>query len=100
MKINLSPQRRDDTLVLEKMGDVLTINGDDLDLSVITEGSTYPDATEIHPFLSGSITRENGELELTFILPHGKDAPEEVLFPEPLIVTVDGPITLPGDSNE
>ena len=100
MKINLSPQRRDDTLVLEKLGDVLTINGDTLDLSVIPEGATFPNAASIHPFLTGEITRENGEIELTFIMPHGSNPSQAVAFPEPLLNVSDGLVEFPADPIE
>lgn len=97
MLIHFTPQRRDDSLTLEKTGDTLTINGDALDLSVIPEGATLPDAHEIHPLMVGSITRENGEIELTFILPHGPNPSQAVAFPESVTVAVDGPIAVPFD---
>lgn len=97
MKINFTPQRRDDTLELVKTGDTLTINGQDLDLSVIPEGATLPDAQDIHPLLFGDISRENGEIELTFILPHGPNPSQATAFPEPITVTQDGPVAVPFD---
>jgi len=100
MKINLSPQRRDDTLEIVKAGDILTINGDTLDLSVIPEGATLKDAHDIHPFLIGDISRHAGEIELTFILPHGANPVQAVAFPEPLLDVVDGAIELPANPVE
>ena len=97
MKINLSPQRRDDTLVVSKVGDTLTINGDTLDLSVIPDGATLPDASEVHPFLMGPISRTNGVLELTFILPHGPNPSQAVAFPEALVDVPDGPVQFPAE---
>lgn len=97
MLIHFSPQRRDDALSLEKTGDTLTINGDLLDLSVIPDGATLPDAQDIHPLLSGSISRTAGELELTFILPHGPNPSQAVAFPESITVSVDGPVAVPFD---
>jgi len=42
MNINLSPQRRDDTLTITKNGDVLTINGTDYDFTQLPDGGTLP----------------------------------------------------------
>lgn len=100
MKINFTPQRRDDSLELAKTGDTLTINGELLDLSVIPEGATLPDAHEAHPLLVGSISRDNGEIELTFILPHGPNPSPAVAFPEPVVVSEDGPVAVPFDAPE
>jgi hypothetical protein len=44
MHITLTPMRHDATLTLHRAGEVLTINGDPLDLSVIPEGATLPGA--------------------------------------------------------
>lgn len=95
MKLHFTPQRRDETLSLDKVGDTLNINGSLLDLSVIPEGATLPDAHEVHPLLIGTITRQNGELELTFILPHGANPTHAQAFPESITVTEDGQISLP-----
>jgi len=45
------------------------------------------------------VTREGGQLRLTLILPHGADAPPEAVFPAPLLLTADGPVTLPGSAH-
>lgn len=97
MLIKLSPQRRDDTLTVVKSGDVLTINGDELDLSAIPDGATVRDAWQLHSFLTGEIQRVNGEIEITFILPHGPNPSQSVAFPEPIVNPSDGTIELPFD---
>nr|WP_321457623.1 hypothetical protein [uncultured Cohaesibacter sp.] len=102
MKINLVPQRRDDTLTLSLTGDSLSINGDALDLSAIPAGATLPrDAVESE-WLASDIERdEEGELSLSLIMPHGfiadpsTDAAKAVLFPDPITATKDGEIKLP-----
>ncbi|HEV7278382.1 MAG TPA: hypothetical protein VGN80_19045 [Devosiaceae bacterium] len=97
MKINLAPQRRDNTLEVSKAGDVLTINDDVFDLSAIPEGATLPaDAIDCE-WVSGDITRVSGELELTLILPHGPKPPQHVGFPNPIIDPPDGLIILPAE---
>lgn len=96
MIINFSPQRRDDALVLEKQGDTLIVNGDQFDFSNIPDGGTLPaDAVDCE-FIVGEISRINGELYLTILLPHGPNAPESARFPEPIQVSNDGPIQIPG----
>ena len=98
MKINLSPQRRDDELpTITLAGTILSINGDELDLSDIPNGATYPNAGELNPWLVGSIENVDGDFELTVLLPHGPDPSQAVAFPEPIIVTTDGPVELPHD---
>ena len=90
MHITLSPMRRDDTLTLHRAGDVLTVNGQELDLSALPEGATLPRAAVDCDWLASDITRTGGVLHLTLILPHGPipwPAPPEasaVLYPAPI----------------
>lgn len=105
MKINLSPQRRDDTLAVIKQGDTLTINGTAYDFSVVPDGATLPlhsrgdnneqvrniDCT----WLASDVERIDGVLHLTLLLPHGANAPEETRFPQPIINPADGELSLP-----
>lgn len=101
MQITLSPQRRDDTLELARSGDVLTINGAPLDLSGIPEGATLPAAAIDCEWIAGPISRTDGELQLSMILPHGPiphPAPPEaaaITHPAPITISADGPIILP-----
>ena len=95
MKINLSPQVRTDALVVTKSGDALTINGVVYDFTPLTEGSTLPaEAVECEYFV-GEAKRENGDIELTLLLPIGLNATEAQRFPEPITVTSDGAVMLP-----
>ena len=90
MKITFSPQRSDEGLLLEKQGDVLTINGEPFDLSVIPDGATLPEEGIDSLYIIGSIERVNGEIEITILTPHGHNPPHNVAFPEPLIDADDG----------
>ena len=95
MKINLSPQRSDNQLSLEKDNDTLIINGEPFDFSALPEGATLPrDAIESDVIIS-DVERIDGVLHLTVLLPHGANAPHETRFPEPSLVTEDGEIELP-----
>lgn len=97
MHISFSPMRRNDVLAVTKVGDVLTINGETLDLSALPDGATLPAGAVTCKWITGPIERIDGEIHLTLILPHGPNPPPEVAFPDPITVSTDGPITLPGD---
>lgn len=95
MKINLSPQRRDDTLSIKKRGDTLIINGTAYDFSVVPDGATLPkDATDCE-WLASDVERIDGVLHLTLLLPHGASASEAARFPQPIINPADGVLELP-----
>lgn len=97
MRINLSPQRRDDVLSVIKSGDILTINGEAFDFSVIPDGAELPAEGVACEFVAGSVTRIDGVLNVTLILPHGANPSQEVAFPATLINPPDGPLALPFD---
>lgn len=97
MVITFSPQRRDDVLTVSKTGNVLTINGRALDLSVIPDGAILPAGAVDCEWITGPIERRDGMLHLTLLLPHGPSPSQAVAFPEPITVTEDGPIALPRD---
>ena len=95
MHINLSPQRRDDNLIVIKQGDTLTINGTPYDFSIIPDGGTLPkDATDC-AWLASDITRVDGVLHLTLILPNAVNASEAARFPQPIVNPADGKLELP-----
>ena len=95
MKINLSPQVRAGTLVVTKSGDALTINGVVYDFTPLTEGSTLPAAAVDCEYIVGEVKREDGEIELTLLLPITRDASEAAKYPEPITMTTDGEVALP-----
>lgn len=95
MIIKLSPQRRDDEIKVSKRSDVLTINGERFDFRPVTEGATLPAAAIRCPWIIGEVTRTNGELILTLILPHSAEASEAALHPMDIISPPDGNLELP-----
>lgn len=97
MKINYSPLRMDTTVVASLAGDVLTLNGEAFDFSQLPEGATLPTEAIASDWITGPVSRINGELHLTLRLPHGPSPSRAVAFPEPVTVTQDGPIPLPFD---
>lgn len=95
MKINLSPQRSDNTLQVIKNGDALTINGEVYDFSVVPDGATLPSSAVDCKWLASDIERVDGELNLTLHLPHGANASEAARFPQPIINPANGVLELP-----
>lgn len=95
MKINLSPQRRDDFLNITKQNDTLSINGTAYDFSQLPDGGVLPAEAVDCEFIVDSVNRINGELELTILLPHSANASESARFPQPIINPADGELELP-----
>lgn len=98
MHVSFSPQRRDDTLSLSKSGDVLTINDDVFDLSVVPDGATLPAGAISNEWFVGPVERIDGMLHITLLLPHGPSPEQWQAFPEPMTVTEDGPVDVPCDT--
>lgn len=98
MHISFSPQRREDTLTLERTApDGLRINGEDFDFGPLDEGDLIPAGTIPCEWIVGPVSRIDGEIHLTMLLPHGVNPPQIVAFPEAIHATQDGPIALPTD---
>lgn len=95
MIITLSPVRLDTPLDLSVAADVLTINGEAFDFTALPEGASLPREAVACDWLISDVERQGGDLRLTLRLPHGAGAPDETRFPQPLIVTTDGPVALP-----
>ena len=101
MIINLAPQYRPDSAVpvVSVVGEVLTIDGQAVDTSVIPEGPDEDADGNPNPRLHALIPtacRINGVVHLTMILPYQHPAPPpDVMFPDPVTNPPDGPIALP-----
>ena len=94
MKIYLSPIRGEEKLALKVLGDTLVANGQALDFADIAEAAPHPARAFGCPWLTGEVRRVAGEIHVTVILPHGANAPDETLFPQPIEAS-DGVVTLP-----
>jgi len=101
MRINLSPLFTEDPLTVSKQGDALTINGEVFDFSDLPDGATIQNGyvTKVIPFdwIVGPVSRIDGELHLTLVLPHGPNPSQAVAFPDPIADPADGEIQLPRD---
>lgn len=95
MIIKLSPQRRDDELTVSKRSDVLTINGERFDFRELPEGAVLPASAVDCEFVVGDITRINGELTLTLLLPCGPEASPAANYPADFVNPPDGNVSLP-----
>lgn len=95
MKVILSPQRRDDTLIVTKRGDMLVVNGELFNFSRIEEGDLLPRTAISSEWFAGDVERVDGELVITLLLPNPWNYSPEQAFPEPLLNVLDGPVTLP-----
>lgn len=95
--ITLAAIRMDGTLTLSAAGDVLTINGDELDLSALEDGDVLEGGAVEHPLVSSvdPIRRMGAMIHITVLLPTGFPAPAAARFAAPIEVTEDGPIAVP-----
>ncbi len=99
MIITLSPYRAilGHRLTLATQGDVLTIGDETFDFTALPEGAVLPVGAVDAPHLLSDVTRAGGHVCLTLSFPIGPQAPPEARFPTPVIITADGPVTLPDD---
>ena len=100
MRINLCPQLRNDSLTVSISDDVLTVNGEAFDFTPLPDGATLPFGSIDSEWFAGPVTRTGGQIEVTLLLPynHG-NASSNGTFPEPIMTTVNGPVSLPVDLN-
>ena len=95
MIIKFSPVRMGKQLNITRFGDIITFNGEEFDFSPLPDCAVLPASAIDCKWITGEVSKTNGELELTIILPHGANAPYETRFPTPIQVYLDGPVTLP-----
>ncbi|RRW68250.1 hypothetical protein EGJ53_00405 [Pseudomonas fluorescens] len=95
MKINLTPQRRDDTLEVIKQGNTLVVNGETFDFSPMADGDTLPATAISSLWFLNNVECIGGELELTLLFPNPWNYSQEQAFPVPLVDVPDGPVVFP-----
>ena len=100
MQIIFNPVRSDQELTLERRGDALVVNGTVYDFSGVSEGALLPAAAVAGDWVAGDVHRKDGILRIPVILPHRAAAPRAVRFPEAVAATQDGPIHLPGTTDD
>ncbi|WP_230630035.1 hypothetical protein [Comamonas testosteroni] len=95
MIIELDPIRSDDELSIAVKGDSVALNGKVFDFSGLADGEVLLQADIDCPWLSGNVSRVNGQLTIRVLFPHGVAASDAARFPVPIIVAKDGPVELP-----
>ncbi len=104
MKIKLWADLADRPLEAYVNGEVITINGDKIDLSGIPEGYELPGFAVDNWFFVGSefVSRLDGVLHFTLRLPVSAETPEGLRNPESPIVlnVVRGPVPFPDTTHE
>ena len=99
MKIKLWPDLVDWPLEASVSGDVITINGESIDMSEIPEGYRLPGSAVANKFFVDTefVSRIDGILNFTIRLPVDWYSPEDIRNPlEPIILdVVDGDIDFP-----
>lgn len=95
MIINLRPVQMDETLVVSKLGDILTINGEQYDFSALPNGATIEEGSIPCPWIVRDVDRIDGQIVLTLLMPFRGLPPRHVRFPAPIIDPPDGEIVLP-----
>ncbi|WP_282372612.1 hypothetical protein [Pseudomonas sp. PS02290] len=95
MIIKLSPQRRDDTLEVIKIGKVLLVNGETFDLSPMTEGATLPWGAVSSMWFAGDIDMQDGEITLTMLFPLPYNFSQAQAWPVDLVNVPDGVVQFP-----
>jgi len=99
MVINLSPVRMDDSLIIEKAGDAIRLNGVLFDFSALPDGASLPAEAIGSNWICNPVERVDGSLVVTLLMPHGPEAGERSRFPVAIVNPVDGRVPLPTDSD-
>lgn len=95
MRIQFTPQRREDSLVLVRAGDVLTVNGEVFSFEPIKDGDVLPVEAIDSPWFAGPVTRVQGQLQIVLVLPFPANFSPAQSHPDDLVLTSDGPVALP-----
>lgn len=94
MKIDFVPIRMDHRFTASVAGDVLTLDGEDFDFGPLPEGATLPASAVASDWIVGEVSRVDGAICLTLLLPHGANPPSTTCFPQPVEVAA-GQVPLP-----
>lgn len=97
MIIKFSPVRSDDVLEVIKRGEVLVVNGEEFNFSPLQDGATLLADAVSSNFITQSVERIDGQLQITLILPHSATAGMYSRFPTPSVNPSDGRLVLPTD---
>ena len=74
---------------------MLVVNGESFDFSPVGEGDTLPMSAINSMWFAGDVSRADGELSVTLMLPNPWNYSQEQAFPVPLQNVKDGAVALP-----
>lgn len=95
MILELSPQVSDGILEVERLGDVLVINGEQFDFNALPEEATLPvDAIDCQ-YVVAPVRRIDGTLRIKLLFPITSSSTIAAKFPEPILIDTDGKVRLP-----
>jgi hypothetical protein len=94
IRIELSPQVRNDQLTVERRGCNILLNGDVVDLSL------YDASKKPNHWIIGQPEVMTDGWSIKLLFPIGTPAPKESRFPAPILVEEDGPVKLPPRNGE
>ncbi len=97
MKIKFTPIRMDEQLTASVIdADKIILNGEELDFSPLLDGETIEAIDVGNKWVSGTVSRTDGELYITLVVPHGHNAPHSTRFPSEDYLSVDeGTVPVP-----
>lgn len=95
MILILSPVLSDEQTVISVQGDALTINGQTFDFRPLAEGAVLPRAAIGSQLIADDVTRTAGKIHVTVRFGHAQEASQAARFPQPITVTINGPVELP-----
>ena len=97
MKIKFTPVRMGEQLTASVVdADKIILNGEELDFTPLFDGETIESSDVGNKWVSGTVSRIDGELHITLVVPHGPNAPYETRFPSTEYMTVEsGAVDVP-----
>lgn len=84
-------------IAVSVVGDTITVNGAEYDLSPLPEGGGIASAV-VGPCFTGELFRKDGDIHLSLLFPYVHGLSPEVTFPDVIVVDADGPVVLPEDT--
>ena len=95
MIIHFIPVRMGDAIEYAVMGDSLIVNGERFDFSRMKNGDVLAATAIASDCFGHVVTRTDGQIELSLILPNPHNYSHEQAFPVSLFNVTDGPVPQP-----
>lgn len=95
MKIIFTPVGMEESVIYEKKGDILVVDGEEFDFSRMIDGDIIHSEAIKSTMFRESVERKGGKLNVTLVLPNPRNYSPEQAFPSPMENVPDGIIDLP-----